>query len=572
MSFRNRPILDRKHRPRWQDELRTQQLTVAGFALAIAVAIGIFAAAAWSTFYEANLRQVAFVGGASIESADLARRTGIVNAELSATLLDLQHQSVGGAKDTTLDQQIQVLQSSFSQLDSVAGDSLVNGAVMTNRAPTYGITVTDDEISAEIERRWHRDERRELRMILVTAKAPAGKKEFAAAKTVADRILAEINAGADFAAVAAEKSEDPATKSTSGLLGWIEPDDATYQKQYEAAGDAGVGTVLGPLRSEAGWYLLKVEGREPAQRDVNIDDFLAQAGISDAEYREYIREEVLRTKFRDYFNDEVVTRFEPQRDVAEIFLNKDDVPLPKVHVRHLLAQPLPGAKDQSKATKAQWRAALERAKAWRVEVQKPDADWFELAKQSDDGGSRDKGGDLGWYEPSLSNFAKKFKAAIAKLSVGDVSPPVKTQFGYHIIEVTQHRDSANELAARLVTELRKDPQKFAEVAEDQSEHPDTAQKGGVVGWIARYELEQGQEDAIFGLQQPGDISDPVVTTTGIFIYKLLDSSESRFVPEERRSQIQSSGFTRWQAQLKGEAGVWTAPELAPAPASAPATG
>ena len=46
MSFRNRPVLDRKHRPRWQDELRTQQLIVAGSALAIAVAVGIFAAAA----------------------------------------------------------------------------------------------------------------------------------------------------------------------------------------------------------------------------------------------------------------------------------------------------------------------------------------------------------------------------------------------------------------------------------------------------------------------------------------------------------------------------------------------
>ena len=50
MSFRNRPVLDRKHRPRWQDELRTQQLIVAGFALAIAVAIGIFGAAAWSSY------------------------------------------------------------------------------------------------------------------------------------------------------------------------------------------------------------------------------------------------------------------------------------------------------------------------------------------------------------------------------------------------------------------------------------------------------------------------------------------------------------------------------------------
>ena len=49
MSFRNRPVLDRKHRPRWQDELRTQRLIVAGFAIAIALALGIFGATAWSS-------------------------------------------------------------------------------------------------------------------------------------------------------------------------------------------------------------------------------------------------------------------------------------------------------------------------------------------------------------------------------------------------------------------------------------------------------------------------------------------------------------------------------------------
>ena len=59
MSYRNRPVLDRKHRPRWQDELRSQQLIIAGFALAIAVALGIFGAVAWSSFFDANLRQVA---------------------------------------------------------------------------------------------------------------------------------------------------------------------------------------------------------------------------------------------------------------------------------------------------------------------------------------------------------------------------------------------------------------------------------------------------------------------------------------------------------------------------------
>ena len=76
MSFRNRPVLDRKHRPRWQDELRTQQLIVAGFALAIAVAIGIFAATAWFNYYEAHLRPVAAVGDVTYNVDDLPAPDG----------------------------------------------------------------------------------------------------------------------------------------------------------------------------------------------------------------------------------------------------------------------------------------------------------------------------------------------------------------------------------------------------------------------------------------------------------------------------------------------------------------
>ena len=51
MSFRSRPVLDRRHRPRWQDELRTQQLIVIAFAVAISLAIGIFGAAAWNGYW-----------------------------------------------------------------------------------------------------------------------------------------------------------------------------------------------------------------------------------------------------------------------------------------------------------------------------------------------------------------------------------------------------------------------------------------------------------------------------------------------------------------------------------------
>ncbi len=106
----------------------------------------------------------------------------------------------------------------------------------------------------------------------------------------------------------------------------------------------------------------------------------------------------------------------------------------------------PGADDQSTATQEQWDAALARAQGWYEEVQDPNADWFEIAKESDDPGSRSRGGDLGWYDPTTGNFVPEFEAAIATLGVGEISEPVKTDFGYHVIQVTDQRASALDFA------------------------------------------------------------------------------------------------------------------------------
>lgn len=74
-----------------------------------------------------------------------------------------------------------------------------------------------------------------------------------------------------------------------------------------------------------------------------------------------------------------------------------------------------------------------------IEKLKKGEKFEDLAKQSKDPGSKDKGGELGWAPPA--NYVKPFGDALASLQKGKYTDkPVKTDFGYHVIELEDVRD------------------------------------------------------------------------------------------------------------------------------------
>ena len=79
------------------------------------------------------------------------------------------------------------------------------------------------------------------------------------------------------------------------------------------------------------------------------------------------------------------------------------------------------------------------AKAIIASLQKGDK-FEDLAKQSKDPGSKDRGGDLDWNAPG--NFVKPFSDAMVKLEKGKFTTvPVQTQFGWHVIRVDDVREA-----------------------------------------------------------------------------------------------------------------------------------
>ncbi|MCX5777648.1 MAG: peptidylprolyl isomerase [Elusimicrobia bacterium] len=103
----------------------------------------------------------------------------------------------------------------------------------------------------------------------------------------------------------------------------------------------------------------------------------------------------------------------------------------QTHARHILVGVEKNADMKTKA------AALAKIKSIKKEL-KEGADFDALAKKySDDPASKNKGGDLGFF--AKGDMVPEFEKAAFALNVGQISEPVLTDFGYHIIKVEEKR-------------------------------------------------------------------------------------------------------------------------------------
>lgn len=169
----------------------------------------------------------------------------------------------------------------------------------------------------------------------------------------------------------------------------------------------------------------------------------------------------------------------------------------------------------------------------------------ELAVQySDDPSAKINKGNLNYFSGFQMVFP--FEDAAYKTPVGEISMPVRSSFGYHIIKVNDLRPSRGEVkvahilflrnpemtpeqAAELKTKadnaykrINENPSLFVEIATNESDDKASAENDGELPWFGSGQMVFEFQEVAFGLKNKGDISTPFETQFGWHIIKKID--------------------------------------------------
>jgi len=239
-------------------------------------------------------------------------------------------------------------------------------------------------------------------LVAVPEGAPAGQVQQLRRK--AEDILGRLRGGADFASLAASSSDAPEALQ-GGALG-VRPMDGWPDLFLQAVQNVQVGGVSDIIQSGNGFHILKVLEREQPGG--------AQAAPGQAAQQAQ----------------------QPQMPQGPVMVTQ-------THARHILIKVSPALSEER---------ALERLRQLRQRISMGE-DFQDLARRFSEDASAPQGGDLGWVNPG--EMVPAFERAMNALQPGQVSEPIQTQFGWHLIEVLERRtknmeDEYRRMQARQV--------------------------------------------------------------------------------------------------------------------------
>ncbi len=286
----------------------------------------------------------------------------------------------------------------YVQFGSDILDQMIDEAVIAEKAKELGITVTDEEINKELEsafgfypngtptasptteyRPTSTMSATQLALITIT---PTATLEPTATEIPATPTESATSAATEVTGTEAAETEIPATAT------------ATAMPTETAPTGIPTATAIPPTATP-----YTQAGFDAAYQNM-ITQINENFVYTDADFRAYVKAHLLQQKVSDYVNKDV------SRDQDMVW------------ARHILV----GSEDEAKKV---------------LEELKNGEDFGVLAqKYSSDTASATNGGDLGWF--FKGQMVEDFEKSAFSLKIGEISEPVKTEVGYHIIQVLGH--------------------------------------------------------------------------------------------------------------------------------------
>ncbi len=271
------------------------------------------------------------------------------------------------------------------------------------------------------------------------------------------------------------------------------------------------------------------------QLDQQIQNFVRQVG-SEARVEQIYGKSVarIRVDYRDEVRQQLLVQKIQQQREASLQVTRREIEefyeayrdsLPQVPeeftLSHIFMIPKPDSAIDA-ATRTKLRAILDSIKAG--------GDFAEFARRHSSDATASGGGDLGWAK--RGDYVREFESTVFGLQEGQISGVIKTQYGYHIVQLMERRgesvrarhillqlprgpaaDSSTVERLRDIRQQILDGASFREMARQYSEDQDTKKQGGDLGAVTADQLVPEFATTVLPMTE-GEISMPARVTLG----------------------------------------------------------
>ena len=293
-----------------------------------------------------------------------------------------------------------------------------------------------------------------------------------------------------------------------------------------------------PVHSSEFHYLFKKnhQSRPEAFSHSGLEEYLSlyinfKLKVAEALARGMDSTRVFKTEFEGYKN-EVLKSYQAKRDDTDLLVAEAYARLKEeVRAAHILIALDPGANPSD--TIKVWNQLMDiRRRALSGEA------FAALAKEfSADPGVLENGGDLGYF--TALEMVYPFENAAYQTTVGSISMPIRSRFGYHLVKVIDRRPAGDQVEVshiliqgkddRALTKIKQAKErldageKWKDVCQSLSEDSSTKDNGGKLPAFRKGGFDPTASEfevAAFGLKNPGEIAGPILTPYGWHLLRL----------------------------------------------------